>query len=524
LAETRVDLLHLLEDLRDAYPGAIEETILTEIIANSLDSGANLIRITADSAGATIAIVDNGSGMPRRDLRRYHDLAATTKTRGQGIGFAGVGIKLALLACKEVVTESRRGKSHVATRWHLASRHRAPWKWTPPPGMVAEHGTAVRLQLADPLSPLTDRGFVEAAIRRHYQPLLDPACDEVLAPHYPRGIVFEVNGEALPRQACSAPEKAPLAIRTGRKRKPSAAGYLFREPVPLPEDRRGLAISTYGKVIRLGWDWLGTSPNAPERIGGLIEVPPLAASLTLNKGDFIRTGQRGAAYLAFRKAIQEAVARQLAAWGDSRDQPETVRPRGLRTLERDLERVLLELSEGFPLLASLVEHRRGGQKRLPLGPKRGPGDGPELFPGEPPVDENALDVPPASTSTTEAPKEEASPAHPEREALAGSAALPKPRGEKRPIKLGLAVQFEERPGDPEPGRLVESTVFINRAHPAYRRAAASRSEGYHIALAVALALAPLAVEPAGEHAFITTFLSRWGEAVSGRAPTRRRKS
>ena len=39
VGETRVDLLHLLEDLRDAYPGAAEETILTEIVANALDSG-----------------------------------------------------------------------------------------------------------------------------------------------------------------------------------------------------------------------------------------------------------------------------------------------------------------------------------------------------------------------------------------------------------------------------------------------------------------------------------------------------
>ena len=117
-----------------------------------------------------------------------------------------------------------------------------------------------------------------------------------------------------------------------------------------------------------------------------------------------------------------------------------------------------------------------------------------------------------------------SPPPSESEMPAGGAALPKPRGERRPIKLGLAVQFEERPGDPELGRLVESTVLINRAHPAYQRAAASRSEGYHIALSVALALAPLAVEPAGEHAFVTAFLSRWGEAVSGRTPSRRRIS
>jgi Histidine kinase-, DNA gyrase B-, and HSP90-like ATPase len=526
MAETRVDLLHLLEDLRDAYPGSIEETILTEILANSLDSGASYIRITADPTAASLTIHDNGSGMPRRDLRRYHDLAASTKTRGQGIGFAGVGIKLALLTCKDVMTETRRGKTHIATTWHLASRHRAPWKWIPPPGLVAQQGTAVRLQLADSLSPLTDRGFIEAAVRRHYQPLLDPACEPMLAAIYRNGIVFAVNGDPLHKQPFRAAETAALAIHAGRKRKPSAAGYLYREPAALPEDQRGVAVSTYGKIIKRGWDWLGISPKAPDRIGGLIEAPALAASLTLNKGDFIRTGHRGAAYLAFRKAIQEVVMRQLAAWGDNREEPEAPRSRSMRTLERDLERVLLELSDGFPLLASLVEQRRGGQKRLPLAPKAefgdGPGFGGALSSEPPPVTESTDDAP-AETEWEQVAKEPEPPRQPPRgEFPESGSALPEPRAARRPIKLGLAVQFEERPGDAELGRLVESTVFINRAHPAYQRAAASRSEGYHIALSVALALAPLAVEAAGEHGFVTTFLSHWGAAVSGGSSPRRR--
>jgi len=53
MGETRVDLLHLLEDLRDAYPGSTEETILTEIVANALDSGAARIAIDTD---ATLAV------------------------------------------------------------------------------------------------------------------------------------------------------------------------------------------------------------------------------------------------------------------------------------------------------------------------------------------------------------------------------------------------------------------------------------------------------------------------------------
>jgi hypothetical protein len=341
-------------------------------------------------------------------------------------------------------------------------------------------------------------------------------------------VSFEVNGEMLGKQPCRAPETAPLAIHSGRKRKPSAAGYLFRETASLPEDRRGIAISTYGKIIKRGWDWVGVTPSAPERIGGVIEAPLLAASLTLNKGDFIRTGPRGAAYLAFRKAIQEAVVRQLAQWGDARESAETSRPRSLRVVERDLERVLLELSEGFPLLASLVEHRRGGQKRLPLAPQTGAGNGlglgfsPELS-STTLADEKAADAAAAAASPDAPGEQENSPPPAAHEPPADGAALPGSRGRRRPLKLGLVVQFEDRPGDAELGRLVESTVFINRAHPAYQRAAASRSEGYHVALSVALALAPLAVEPAGEHAFITTFLARWGEAVSG-TPSRRRRA
>jgi len=108
-----------------------------------------------------VVVVDDGCGMSRRELARYHDLAASTKTRGEGIGFAGVGIKLGLLVAEAVLTETRRGSVHVATRWHLASRQKAPWQWVPPPGWVGERGTGVGLKLRNPLSPLLDPGYVE---------------------------------------------------------------------------------------------------------------------------------------------------------------------------------------------------------------------------------------------------------------------------------------------------------------------------------------------------------------------------
>ena len=85
-------------------------------------------------------------------------------------------------------------------------------------------------------------------------------------------------------------------------------------------------------------------------------------------------------------------------------------------------------------------------------------------------------------------------------------------GRRRPARYGLLVQFESRPEDMELARLVDATIWINDAHPAFSRAMASRALGYHTALAVALALAPLAVGARDEHTFITQFLAHWGGA------------
>ena len=518
MGETRVDLLHLLEDLRDAYPESLEETILTEVIANALDSGASRILIVTDPAGARLTIVDDGTGMRRRELAKYHDLAASSKTRGRGIGFAGVGIKLGLLVCDEVRTETRRGTVHVSSSWALRSRQRAPWHWVPPEGLLAERGTAVRLTLQNPLSLLLDPGFVEAALRRHYLPLFHPPLRATLADHYPSGITFWLNGEPLEDEPPPLGEVVPMAIRLPRKRKPSAQGWLARAGAPLPEERQGIAVSTFGKVIKRGWDWLGVSPANPERITGLIEAPALAEALTLNKADFIRAGARGALYLGYRKALQEIVSAQLVAWGDRPGILTSERRRASRPIERDLQQVLAALSQSFPMLATLVEHRPGGQRPLPFGGGDGdgnPGPVPALA-GTPSPEESKPDPGPRPEAAAPPESPPAPPA-----ASRSDLDLPGPRKSPRPARLGLSIRFEPGVEKGDLARVEDTTVWVNESHPAYRRAAASRSEGYHLALAVALALAPLAAELANERAFVTAFLARWGRAME-RATRRRR--
>ena len=368
MGQTRVDLQHLLEDLRDAYPDAIEETILSEVVANSLDSGASSVHVLTDPTEKTVVVVDDGCGMSRRELARYHDLAASTKTRGEGIGFAGVGIKLGLLVAEAVLTETRRGSVHVATRWHLASRQKAPWQWVPPPGWVGARGTAVGLKLRNPLSPLLDAGYVEgrlcAALRAALRPGLrrDPGRSlpvrRALLGERARARAAPRGGGGGERDARRAP--APQEEAGGRR--PSRAR---RVAAPRgPAGARGQH-PRQGDPPGVGLDRPLVLVARPRRRA--IEAPGLSAALTLNKGDFVRAGRRGITYLAYRKALQEAVQAQLTAWGEARDREDSARRRAARPLEKDLEAVLLDLADEFPALAALVERRPGGQKRLPTG-------------------------------------------------------------------------------------------------------------------------------------------------------------
>lgn len=457
VSHTRVDLRQLLEEIRDAQPGALEETILAGLVTVALEARASTIRIHADPHAATLSILDNGRGMPRKDVRRHHSIKSGKRAVEAATAASGLGFKLALLIADEVMTETRRGATHIAASWHLATRYRAPFKWIAPSGLVASRGTAVRLRLSNPLSPLLDSGYLEEAIRAHFEPLLDPAFDELLCRRYPDGIRFEVDGREIDTRPLTVPSRVTVPIRVGRKRLPSAIAVLERHDVPLPDDRHGIAISTHGKVVRRGWDWLGLAPAAPFRISGLVEAPTLAASLAPGGNDFVRSGPGAWAYAACRKAIQAVVAEQLTAWGDTPGCDD--RPRPLK-LDRDVERAIELLADRFPLLRTLVEEQSDAQKPLPL---HGPWDA-ALTPADPVA-----------------------------------------RG------CRLHVEVASRPDDTELARLANGTLSINDAHPAFVRASRSRSAAYHTAVTVAVTLAPL-VAAAREPAFVAQFLACWGGA------------
>jgi hypothetical protein len=504
MGETRVNLRHLLEDIRDTYPFPVEEVILTELVANALDSGASEIRLTVNADQAAFTLCDNGKGMSPPQLDRYHDIAATTKERGAGIGFAGLGAKLALLAAKSVITETRAGPSTNATHWRLEGNSRAPWQLIEPAGRVTgASGTAVTLELGA-ICPLSDAGYVTTVLQTHFQPLLEEPFHSLMQVLYPNGVLLWVNGRPVAPVKLKGVRERCLFNARGTGGKVLGVGFIGRSGRDLPEGQQGLGIATYGKVIKRGWEWLGVRPRHPQRVTGLVEVPGLVDILTTNKADFLKDSGSLKKYYRYRKAIQEVIAPLLRDLGESGPERERA-SRDVRPLEREVEQVLGSLIDDYPEIAPLVGRRRTRRAGdcLQLGPGElttaALAETLDGLAGQKPGPNGNVCIPTAPPRRAEGllePNEDGD----LRVALAAG---------KR-LGPGLRIGFDDARERDDLGWLLENTIWINRAHPAYRKAASTGNESYHVVLGVVWVLLGHLDDRHSAQEFIGQFLSGWG--------------
>ncbi len=162
----------------------------------------------------------------------------------------------------------------------------------------------------------------------------------------------------------------------------------------------------------------------------------------------------------------------------------------LRPLEKEIERVLKNMLDDFPELGPLL-----GKRGIKGGRAPGLGEPPE--PTEPP--EEPPEPPPEPTEPQIEPPPEGHP--PE----------PKPPGHRKPP--GLMIGFEDNPDREDLGWSMESTIWINKGHPAYIRAIESKAENYHIVLSVAWVLSGHLEAEKSPQKFINRFLSSWGARI-----------
>lgn len=500
--ESSINYRNLIRDLAEMYPLDVAEVIVLELVANSLDAKARRIAITLDASNRRLVVQDDGDGMDEEQFRKYHDFAVGLKTRGEGIGFAGVGAKISFNIAERVVTETRGKTFRGASDWHFASRRKLVWE-DATPTHLSKHGTRVEIHFrADASLPYSSPADVIALLRSYYLPLFDTTFLD-LYHHlkiYDKRLRFVVNGQSI--QPVNL--QAELRLQNLREFYPRRAGRrigygvlgIASDEYPAGAHLSGVVICTRGKVIKS--EFFNQFPGElGTHVFGLVEVPALVKFLTTAKNDFMR----GRHYRAFER-LYDPIREEFRDWlqsvglrgADEQDSSETVR------LERELRKIVEDipelgeflgfrvrrnvLSEGGDISASEIE---GTQATLPTedGEKQG---------GCAPVDRGEDE----GTSLVEQDDGDR-----------------KAQSISRRAKRGPRIRFAEAPDRSDLAWAEGNTIVINTGHSCYAKVRShARARRLHCLFAVACAVQRI-LASAGEHAdlaFIDRMMKAWGEA------------
>ena len=502
--ESGVNFRNLILDLAEMYPQEVEEVIVVEVVANALDAGATSISIEYSPARNVLTVTDNGAGMDSGQFAQYHDFAAGLKTRGGGIGFAGVGAKISFNVADRVVTETRSASFEGGSDWSLEANGRLAWYEIEPTSLTGV-GTRVEVHFRGDSTPsYATRDDLVRLLQRNYLPLLDSKFLELYQRMglYSTSLRFVVNGQEL----------SPFDIghsfiqEAGKEIFPENAGRLFGFGVlglagmdyPLGEDVAGVLLCTHGKVIR--GDLFNQFPGSyGPKVFGVFEVPGFIQYITTSKTDFNRGRGRNRQFERLYGPLRQEFAAWLAGLGVQ--QAELEDPREAARLERELRRIaesIPELSDFFGFRnrtrvlrpnddgPTLADEHEGTEPTFPVGEgHRGDEPGPPA-PGDEPGT--------ALVENQDSGRQRANPIN-------------------RRARSGPRVAFDSRPERVDLTWVDGNTVYINTGHPAYKKADTNaNSRMVHCIFAIAGAIQRFLAEPEStdDLMFVDRMMSVWG--------------
>jgi hypothetical protein len=347
LHESSVNYQNLIKDLAEMYPLDVSEVVLVEIIANSLDAKPDRIEISFDPLKKILVVTDNGKGMNFSEFEQYHDFAAGLKTRGSGIGFAGVGAKISFNIASKVLTETRSPFFEGGSNWYFDHRNKLVWEDIHPIHLSG-FGTRVEVRFS-PTEKISYSSTedIEKLLNRHYLPLLDSHFLDYYEKcgFYSNTLKFVINGK--PINPGKLIEKFHLeSVREFKLKKAGreiGLGFFGLSPsdYPIGPDVCGVLLCTHGKVIKA--DFFNQFPNQiATRILGIVEIPELINFLITSKTDFSRQSR----HKEF-ESIYDPARQEFKAWLDSLGilpQEVTGSDEALK-LERELKKILNEVPE-----------------------------------------------------------------------------------------------------------------------------------------------------------------------------------
>ena len=269
----KIDIFHALEDFLDAYDNHAE-MVVTEAIANAIDVKAKTIRVELVNDPATgrhVSFFNNGPPMTKKEFDDYHVLSRSSKSKGSGIGFAGIGAKVYLAAWNKTVihTETSDGSRGYASDMYVRGNVLKA-KYVEP--KIREKGTLYRAELTQ-----EDYDYLESSLDDLIVCVFDPA---ILG-----GLTIVVNGKKMEawNPECEFKRNYRMIIR-GKE-------YRFRLVVAgadIPAGKAAVQYHVSGKIISAKKpDWLyDVRPAYQKRVHAYVDALALSDMLNLSKTGF----------------------------------------------------------------------------------------------------------------------------------------------------------------------------------------------------------------------------------------------
>ncbi len=230
----RFDNLHTLENFCDIYNNSAE-MVVTEAFANPLDEGASLIDVQlgiTTTGEKIISFQDNGPGMNSSQFANYHVGSRSSKSKGSGIGFAGIGAKVYLAAFQKtkIITTTYDGNNTLASVMYLDGRT-IMWEYVKP--KIITKGTIYSVQLSDYDYDYLEKNLEEIVTESFNNALLN-------------GLKVTINGKKIkPWTPKIVKQKTGIVNFNGRK---LPYTFILAED-DIPHQRRNMEFHIIGKTI-----------------------------------------------------------------------------------------------------------------------------------------------------------------------------------------------------------------------------------------------------------------------------------
>lgn len=497
---SRVNFRKLVRDLADMYQDETFDVIVTELVANALDAKAREISVSWDGDNGTLVVADDGIGMDSEEFAQYHDFAAELKTRGEGIGFAGVGAKISFNIADRVITETRRDGMSNASDWSWQADGSLVWTPTQANRLNAS-GTRVEVQFASPNgSADVDSAYLIQILKRHYLPLF---IEEFVNSYeaggiYPNRPRFTVNGSLVAVSSFvdegTLTEQEPVKLTSAGQPIGWGALGVSERDCPIGNNSYGVLLCTHGKVVKAELFGLSTGLLGT-KLYGVVEVPSLIEYLTTNKSD-LRSGpgRRSREFHQLLDPIRAQVKEFLAKHGVAVVEPQ--RNQLSSRLERELSkmiRALPELRDFDGLLRKSRSLRKDASGEINTSVSR-------------------------STHGTGGNNDD--PSDSESDGGGGNSRQidtqgnTKAKQQRSRQNQGPRVAFEEHPSRGETAWIDSNTIVINSGHAAYRlRTTNDQARLTYCMFAMGVALDKADLEGAeGGGSYVDKFVTAWGKS------------